>query len=159
MKTFEHRSIDPGTAAQVMAFYAGKNVLATLTPPPIFVQVHEDRRTSLTNGEVDFTLWCAFIPLKWKARHEPGPTPTSFVDRMISGPMAVWVHTHLVRDVPGGVETIDRIQLEHQRGLMGWFTRLFFDGLPLRFLFIYRHFRTRLAIRNYPAAVGGSETS
>ena len=106
-----------------------------------------------------FTLWIAFIPFKWKARHEPGPTADSFIDRMIDGPMAVWIHTHLVRDVPGGVETIDRVQYEHKPGIMGLFTRLFFDGLPLRFLFLYRHFRTRSAILKYPATVNTGGTA
>jgi hypothetical protein len=34
--------------------------------------------------------------------------------------------------------------------LIGLFTRLFFDGLPLRFLFFYRHLRTRMVIGKYP---------
>jgi ligand-binding SRPBCC domain-containing protein len=151
LKTFEHRTRIPGTAEQVMAFYATPNAPIILTPPPTFFRFREDRRTSLTNGEIDFTLWLLFIPLRWTSRHAPGPTPTSFVDRMLTGPMKTWNHTHLVRDVPGGVEIIDRIQIEHKPDLMGVFTRLFFDGLPLRLFFIYRAMRTRFAIRRFPA--------
>ncbi len=146
MKIFEHRSTFPGTAEQVMAFYSLPNAPSLLTPPPIFFQIRDDRRTSLTNGELHFTLWFGPIPFRWVSRHEPAASPTAFIDRMISGPLKVWVHEHAARDVPGGVEVIDRIEIEHGSGLTGLFTRLFFDGLPLRFLFIYRTLRTRAAV-------------
>jgi hypothetical protein len=73
---------------------------------------------------------------------------------MLSGPAAVWVHEHIARDLPdkpGYVEVSDRIEIAHKDGLVGLFTRLFFDGLPLRFLFFYRHLRTRMMIGRYPA--------
>jgi len=146
MKTFEHRSTFPGTAAQVMAFYSLPNAPALLTPPPLFFQIRADRRTSIRDGELEFTLWFGPIPFRWLSRHEPGMTETAFVDRMITGPLRTWVHEHGARDVPGGVEVIDRIQIAHGDGLTGLFTRLFFDGLPLRFLFIYRAMRTRAAV-------------
>ncbi|MBK8025870.1 MAG: hypothetical protein IPK19_31895 [Chloroflexi bacterium] len=148
MKTFEHRSIIPGTAEQVMAFYSTPNAPTRLTPPPIFFRINDDRRTSIQEGELEFTLWFGPIPFRWLSRHEPGPTEYSFVDRMLTGPMAVWVHEHIATDMPGGVEIRDRIQIAHKAGLAGLFTRLFFDGLPLRILFIYRQMATRAAVRH-----------
>ena len=71
----------------------------------------------------------------------------SFVDRQISGPMQSWVHTHSFTQKADGVELQDQIVLEHKPGLPGLLTRLMFDGLPLRILFLYRHFRTRLGTR------------
>jgi ligand-binding SRPBCC domain-containing protein len=153
-KTVEFRMTIPGSAAQVMAFYADPKAPVILTPPPIFFRIRDDRRTAVDQGEIAFTLWFAFIPFKWVSRHEPGSTPTSFIDRMLSGPAAVWVHEHIARDLPdkpGYVEVIDRLEIAHKDGLVGLFTRLFFDGLPLRFLFFYRHLRTRMVIGRYPA--------
>lgn len=153
-KTVEFRMTIPGTAEQVMAFYADPKAPVILTPPPIFFQIRDDRRTAVDQGEIEFTLWFTFIPFKWTSRHEPGPIPTSFIDRMLSGPAAVWVHEHIARDLPdkpGYVEVSDRIEIAHKDGLVGLFTRLFFDGLPLRFLFFYRHLRTRMMIGRYPA--------
>jgi ligand-binding SRPBCC domain-containing protein len=66
---------------------------------------------------------------------------------MVSGPLAHWEHQHIMREVAGGVELHDHITLEHKPGLMGIFTRLMFDGLPLRMFFVYRHLRTRWGIR------------
>lgn len=145
MTTFEHRSIIPATVDQVWAFHDQPNAFQLLTPPPIFVQVHRDGRTSLKAGEVEFTLWFTFLPARWHVRHEAGSTPFSFIDRALSAPVESWVHEHTMRAVPGGTELIDHIEIKHKSsGFWSLFTRLFFDGPPLRFLFVYRHLRTRL---------------
>ena len=115
--------------------------------PPIIPQILQDDRSSLTAGVLKFRLWIGPIPVDWVALHEPGPTPTSFKDIQVNGPMAEWVHEHLFETVPGGVMLTDRILLAHKPGWRGWLTRLFFDGLPLRILFLYRHWRTRRAIQ------------
>jgi ligand-binding SRPBCC domain-containing protein len=151
MKIFEQRSVIPTTLDAMLAFHAHPNALTRLMPPPpfMFVQVLRDDRDSLTSGEIEFRLWLGPVPLRWKARHEPGPTPASFVDRMLEGPLAHWEHQHIFREVDGRVELLDHITLAHKPGWQGWLTRLIFDGLPLRLLFRYRHFRTRRALRDH----------
>lgn len=146
-KTFVKRSIMPGTLQQLWDFHAHPKAFSRLTPPPIFIQMHENRLKSLTDGMVDFTMWLGPIPIHWRAQHEPGPTPTSFIDRQLIGPLAYWEHQHLMEAVPGGVQLTDHITLEHKPGLAGLLSRLMFDGLPLRLFFTYRHLRTRLALR------------
>ncbi|MCY4538992.1 MAG: SRPBCC family protein [Chloroflexi bacterium] len=126
-------------------FHEDPRALAKLTPPPIIMQLHSDARRSITEGEIEFTLWLGPLPIRWIARHEPGPSPHSFADLQIKGPMAYWRHEHIFTEKPGGVELTDRIILAHRSGLAGRLTRLFFDGLPLRLLFAYRHRRTRMA--------------
>jgi len=146
-RVFQHRSLIPTTLERMWAFHNDPRVLGWLTPPPIFVRVLRDDRTSLTDGELEFQLWFGPFPAHWLARHEPGPIETSFIDRMLKGPASVWVHEHIMRPVDGGVELVDHITIAHRPGgFWGLFTRLFFDGLPLRALFIYRHWRTRRAV-------------
>jgi len=147
-RDFEHRSVIDTTMDAMIAFHEDPQAIARLTPPPplMFMQVLRDDRTSLSAGELEFRLWLGPIPVRWLARHETGPTATSFVDRMIEGPMAAWEHQHLFTEVEGGVELTDRVTLAHKPGLPGVLTRLLFDGLPLRALFLYRHLRTRLAL-------------
>ncbi len=134
------------TLERMMAFHSDPKTFGKLTPPPIMAQLHRDTRTSLTEGNLEFTLWIGFIPIHWLACHEPGPTATSFADRMIAGPMQSWRHEHIFHAVEAGVELIDRITFSHKPGWRGWLSRLMFDGLPLRILFMYRHFRTRRAV-------------
>jgi ligand-binding SRPBCC domain-containing protein len=142
-KVFEKSSKMSGTAEQMMIFHSAPKAFRTLTPPPVFIQVLRDDRKSITDGEIDFRMWMGFIPLHWLARHETGSIPTSFIDRMLDGPMAYWEHQHIFRDTPDGVELTDHIAYEHKTGLVGIFTRLFFDGLPLKILFLYRHLITK----------------
>jgi ligand-binding SRPBCC domain-containing protein len=146
--TFTHRSVIPTTMDRMIAFHSDKAALARLTPPPIFVQLHRDTRTSMSEGELEFTLWFGPIPARWTARHEAGGTEHSFADRMMKGPMKFWRHEHQFREVPGGIELTDTIEYEHvSSGFWAVFTRLFFSGLPLRALFVYRHLRTRWGTR------------
>ncbi len=132
---------------ELRRFHEDPRALARLTPPPIFAQLLRDERRSITEGEVEFRLWLAALPLRWLARHEPGPTPDSFADVQLRGPLAYWRHEHIFRALPGGVELTDRVTLAHKPGIWGLFTRLAFDGLPLRLLFAYRHWRTGRALR------------
>lgn len=151
MKTFEHRSIIPATIDQMIAFHEDPRALSVLSMPPIIIQMHKRDWRSMRDALMDFTLWVGPIPAHWKAVHEPGVNDTSFRDRMVEGPMETWIHDHIMTPVTGGVELIDRIQIAHRAsGFWSIFSRVFFDGLPLRILFIYRHWRTRLAVKNYP---------
>lgn len=146
-RVFEKRSKINCTVDQMIAFHQDPKALARLSPPPIFMRVHRDERTSLTEGEIEFTLWFGPVPVRWIARHESGPTATSFADLMVKGPLAYWRHEHIFNTTDSGTELVDRVTLSHQAGLKGLLTRLMFDGLPLRFLFFYRHLRTRSALR------------
>lgn len=145
-KHYEYRSLIPASLAAVRDFHNKPEALPQLTPFPIRVQVIRDDRESLTEGELEFRLWLGPIPIRWLARHEPIENdPEAFGDTMLEGPMAVWKHKHLFREGQNGVELIDRVTLAHKAGWRGWLTRLLFDGLPLRFLFFYRHWRTKRA--------------
>ena len=144
---FEKSSILHSSLDAVMRFHEDPRALARLTPPPIIMKLRRDDRKSLTEGEVEFTMWLGPIPIPWLARHGPGPTPHSFADLQVKGPLAHWRHEHIFTAVAGGVKLTDRITFAHHRNLLGLFTRLAFDGPPLRILFAYRHWRTRRALR------------
>ena len=143
---YEKRSVINTTMANMLAFHSSAKALPTLTPPPLFVQINSEWLKSLTEGDLKFTLWFAFIPIRWHARHEAGPIETSFADLMIDGPMGYWRHEHIFESVEGGVSLTDRVTLGHKSGIQGIFTRLMFDGIPLRFLFFYRHMQTKRAL-------------
>jgi ligand-binding SRPBCC domain-containing protein len=148
-KIFEKRSVMVGTAEQMMVFHDAPHAFQKLTPPPIFIQVLRDNHRSLFERKIEFRLWVGPIPLHWLVRHEVGPIPTSFIDRMLDGPLAYWEHQHIFQQVaPDEVTLTDYITLEHKPGLIGLFTRVFFDGLPLRMLFLYRHWVTKRMMKS-----------
>jgi len=147
-KTFEHSSVFDTTVEKMRDFHAQPNAFGKLTPPPVFVRVQERNLASLTDGDIKFTLWMGPFPVRWHARHEPSANEHSFADRQLDGPMAFWLHNHIIEPVEDGVRLTDRITLAHKPGAAGLLTRLLFDGLPLRLLFVYRHLRTRFAVTN-----------
>ncbi len=143
---YEKRTVMDGTVEELRAFHEHPKAFHKLAMPPIIVQLHRDERTSLTEGEVEFTLWFGPIPVRFLARHEPGPTPDSFADRLLKGPVAYWRHEHIFEEADSGVALIDRLTIGHKPGLPGLLTRLMFDGINLRILFFYRHLRTRMEV-------------
>lgn len=130
----------------IKRFHSDPRALARLTPPPLFMKLHRDERRSLTEGEIEFSLWLGPIPIRWLARHEPGPSAHSFADSQLRGPLQFWRHEHVFSPVEGGVELTDRVTYAHKRGFVGWLTRIAFGGWSLRILFAYRHWRTRRAL-------------
>ena len=147
-RVFEKSSLIQTTLADLRRFHEAPGAFARLTPPPIRMTVHRDDRRSLTAGEIEFTLSFGPLPIRWIARHEAGPTPHSFADTQVKGPLAYWRHEHIFAEVATGVRLTDRVALSHRPGFRGLLTRLAFDGLPLRLLFAYRHWRTRRALQS-----------
>jgi ligand-binding SRPBCC domain-containing protein len=146
-KEFRYSTFMPTSLEIMTRFHEEPNALKILTPPPLLVQLLSDQRHSNTEGIVDFVLWFGPLPVRWIARHEPGPIPTSFIDRMIEGPMADWEHQHIFHEAAGSVILEDKVTYAHKSGWQGWLTQLLFDGLPLRVLFWYRHWRTQRECR------------
>ncbi len=145
-RIFEHRSLIPAPVEKIWAFHEDPRALSRLTLPLTPIQVLRDDRTSLTSGDMAFNLWIGPFPIQWTAEHLPGPFPTSFTDRMVRGPLASWEHQHIFEPLGNSTRLVDRITFAHKSGPVGLFTRVMFDGLPLRLMFIYRHWRTRRAL-------------
>lgn len=144
MPVFEQRCLLPATMDRVIAFHEDPRALKMLTPPPVFIQVHRRDWRSATEARLEMTMWFGPLPLRWVAQHEPGPIPASFVDRMVEGPMASWVHEHRFLQGDHGVELLDRVSYEHRPGAI--LTRILFNPLALRTLFGYRHWVTRRSL-------------
>jgi ligand-binding SRPBCC domain-containing protein len=147
---FEKQSLIPGTLDSVWGFHAQPGAFRQLTPPPIIGQIHRDERESLTQGALEFTLWFGPFPVRWVASHEPGPSKTSFSDRMVRGPLATWVHTHIMEETPQGIRLADRILYTHKSGWQGLMSRLLFSRPALSVMFWYRHWVTRRAVALMP---------
>ena len=145
---YEKSTVMKTSVEKILAFHNDPKAIQRLTPPPIFAQLLEDNRTSLTDGDLKFRLWMGFIPLHWHAQHQLGPTEHSFADVMLEGPLQYWRHEHIFEPITGGVKLTDRVTLAHKSGIQGILTRLMFDGIPLRILFFYRHLRTKMAVES-----------
>ncbi len=88
------RTLMPVSAAAVYAFHERPDALARLIPPWERVQIVQPP-TSLEKGTVVvLRQWIGPIPLTVESIHDACQPGVSFVDRMVRGPFASWVHEH-----------------------------------------------------------------
>lgn len=139
-------SVSAGIEA-VAAFHHNPRALRWLTPPPILVQFH--RLDPLGEGAVvEFTMWFAFIPVRWQALHQDYDAARGFTDVQVSGPLAKWVHTHAFEPVDACTTRIkDTVIYQHAPGWRGWLSRMIFSNPGLTLLFVYRKLATRFMLR------------
>ena len=155
MPTFRHSFIVDAPLDAVRAFHGDTAALRLLSPPGTFVRLHAIE--PLAEGSVSrFTLWLGPLPVPWTAVHRD-VGERGFTDVQAAGPAASWAHTHSFVPLGDGRTRVDdSIEFAHKPGLAGLLTRVLFSWPNLRFLFAWRAFATRRAVRH--AASKGSRT-
>lgn len=150
MPTFDYRFTVNAPLTAVSAFHHDTRVLKTLTPPPVFVQVHKFEPLG-EGSQAEFTMWFGPIPLRWQAVHSD-VSVNGFTDTQVSGPLQSWRHTHRFTAVtPNITEIHEHIEYTYPPGLRGLFSRLFFNKAGLTFLFTARKLITRRHLAQTPA--------
>ncbi|MCS7220034.1 MAG: cyclase [Anaerolineae bacterium] len=142
MPVFEYTFAVPASLEAVRAIYHDTRALKKLTPPPIFVQIHNYEPLD-EGAKAEFTLWLGPLPLRWVAIHSD-VSKHGFTDTQVQGPLARWRHVHRFIPVDARHTRISEyIEYEHKPGPWGWFTRLLFSKLGLWTLFTARRILTR----------------
>lgn len=134
----------------VADFHRDTSALRKLTPPPMFVQLHQI--DPMSEGSVSkFTLWLGPLPIHWTAIHS-NVSLYGFTDTQEKGPAKKWVHTHTFTPVNDMQTRVDEhIEYEHGSGFWGVMTRLLFAKPNLNIMFTYRRFVTRWNLRQVAA--------
>jgi ligand-binding SRPBCC domain-containing protein len=129
----------------VSAFHRDTRILKKLTPPPLFVQVHEFG--AMKEGMVaKFTMWFGPVPVYWEAVHSH-VSENGFTDTQRVGPLKSWQHRHrFVAEGENLTRVHESIVYEHPSGWRGWLTRIVFGKLGLHGLFLYRQWVTRRGV-------------
>ncbi len=143
---YAHRFRVEAPPAAVAEFHRQSSSMAAITPPPIVVRIHEAPVNLAEGDEMEFTLWLGPLPMRWRARIEQ-VGPAGFVDRLVKGPFASWVHQHVFVEIsPDATEVIDMVSAKlsdrpfwRLAGLAMW------AGMPL--LFSYRAWKTRRLVQ------------
>lgn len=124
---------------EVFAFFERAENLARITPD--FVNFEITTPTPIEMGEgalIDYRIRLFGVPMRWRTRIEEYRSNDRFVDTQVRGPYAVWRHTHLFADVPGGTEMRDIVEYEVPLGLLGSVARRLFVARTLDRIFDHR---------------------
>lgn len=151
MPNFEYQFRVDAPLNSVASFHEDTRVLKRLTPPPIFVKVHQFE--PLAEGSTaQFTLWFGPFPVNWTAVHRD-VSEQGFTDIQIEGPLASWRHTHSFEAVSDNQTLItEKILYTYKLGLSGYLSRLMYNRASLFFLFSARKWLTRKYINKIAAA-------
>jgi ligand-binding SRPBCC domain-containing protein len=146
MPTFKNKFTVNAPLAAVAAFHSRTDILKKLTPPPLFVQVHNFGE--MQEGMIaEFTMWFGPVPVRWIAKHVD-VSGHGFSDVQQQGPLKTWAHTHhFSADGPNLTTVSDSIEYTHPDGWRGLLTRLMFGKPNLKFLFFYRMLVTRYYVK------------
>lgn len=139
---YQHRFRVHAPVQAVADFHSYPDAMAAITPPPIFVQVHQAPPRVVEGQSMDFTMWLGPLPLRWQARFED-VTATGFVDRMVQGPLAAWSHRHSFVPVDDAqTDVVDQLDVAVRRHPV-WGPVGLGMSLNLPVLFAYRQWQTR----------------
>ena len=130
----------PRPRSEVFPFFADPANLQRLTPPWLHFRVLTP--TPLPRGEnavFEYRLTVRGLPIRWRTLIEAYDEGSRFVDRQLAGPYALWHHTHLFEDLPGGGTRItDRVRYKVGWGFLGRLVTALWVRRDIERIFAYR---------------------
>jgi ligand-binding SRPBCC domain-containing protein len=94
-------------AERAFGFYADARNLEAITPPWLAFRVVTPGAIAMAAGTlIEYRLTLHRVPIRWRTRIEVWEPPRRFVDVQLSGPYALWEHTHAFEPVSAGVVEI-----------------------------------------------------
>jgi ligand-binding SRPBCC domain-containing protein len=125
--------------AEVFPFYADAGNLERITPPWLGFEVTTPRPIEMRAGTlISYRLGLHGVPVRWRTRIEVWDPPHRFVDAQLSGPYALWHHTHTFRADGEATVLGDRVRYAIGFGPLGELARTLFVRRDLERIFDYR---------------------
>lgn len=136
----EREQLVPRPRREVFAFFCDATNLERITPPFLRFRVLTPVPIQMDEGTLlDYALSLYGIPFKWRTLIETWRPEERFVDTQLSGPYALWHHTHTFTETaPGQTLMRDRVLYRLPFGILGRVAHWLFVGRALREIFDYR---------------------
>jgi len=131
----------PIPVAEAWKFFSSAGNLATITPPDMqFTILTKLDDSPIRKGmHIDYIVKPLLgIPLKWRTEISEVNSPHSFTDKQLSGPYALWEHTHTFEAVAGGVRMTDEVKYALPLGILGVIAHSILVKKKLEHIFNYR---------------------
>lgn len=150
----EREQLLPVSQERAFEVFANAHNLESITPPWLRFRVVTPQPIGMEVGTlIEYRLVLHAIPVRWRTRIEAWDPPHGFVDAQVSGPYALWHHTHEL-EARGEDSTLarDRVRYRIGFGPLGSLAHRLFVRRDLERIFDYR----QAAI--FPLLDGGTET-
>ena len=124
---------------QVFDLYCDAFNLERITPPWLNFRVVTPKPIEMREGTLlEYRLRLHGVPVRWKTRISTWEPPHRFVDEQISGPYALWHHTHTFEADGEATIAHDRVRYRIGFGPLGALALRLFVRRDVERIFDYR---------------------
>jgi ligand-binding SRPBCC domain-containing protein len=126
---------------ETFAFFSRAENLEAITPPWLNFRITSPTPIEMHAGTlIRYRLRLHGIPVSWLTRIEEWEPPHRFVDMQISGPYALWHHTHTFESTADGRTLMtDIVRYGHRFGPLGTIAQHLLVRRDVERIFDYRH--------------------
>lgn len=129
----------PVERERAFGFFADAHNLESITPPWLNFRVLTPAPIEMREGTlIEYRLTLHRIPVRWRTEISEWSPPRCFVDRQLSGPYALWHHTHTFEPDGDGTLIGDRVRYRIGFGPLGELARRLLVERDLERIFDYR---------------------
>ena len=128
---------------ETFAFFADPWNLEAITPPWLRFRITEAEAPLHEGALLAYRLHLFAVPIHWRTQIARWQPPRTFTDVQLSGPYALWEHTHRFAPVTGGTEVYDHVRYRIPFGPLGTAAQRFLVRRWLDEIFDYRAARLR----------------
>ena len=127
---------------QVFAFFSDARNLEEITPPWLGFHTLTPGPIQLAPGtRIRYRLRIRGLPVYWTTEIRKWNPPVRFVDVQLSGPYALWHHTHIFESYKGGTRMTDVVHYRLPFGPLGRLVNLLVVKRDVQRIFEYRNRR------------------
>jgi ligand-binding SRPBCC domain-containing protein len=129
----------PKPIGEVFDFFSAETNLERITPSTLSFKVLRKSTEKIEQGTlIYYRLKIRGVPVKWVTRIDEWTPGKKFVDMQISGPYALWHHTHTFEEKDGGTLMRDRVRFKLPLGWLGNLVAGWLVKRDVREIFSYR---------------------
>lgn len=138
------RSVEiSATAEELFRFHENPRNISKIAPASLRVESVECEASARAGGVFKIHASQFGLPIRWTGKWERVEPPRLLLDTALDSPFAVWRHSHIFEEAPGGSRMTDRVEFLLKGGWFGGLvSRL---AMPVFFagMFRARHAATR----------------